>query len=417
MVTEEQKAAKEWLFARSAEGFTQEQIAKLLSPHLPPKGVNQATVGRMLLQCKANGYPTGITLKGITAFRECEKAEAERSARDEVAGEDEHVTTLPAAVQPAPTLATDDAQDFEPVIVEAPGPTLEERQAAQEKAFLARQAEVDRDIEAVYERLAAAGVVEAGHTDLHGDARLFHTYAIKFKYLDRGAEIVGFGPPGYECTCGETLSSHRSNVPWEWRLQEFAVAPGSDRPSRIGTRPTDWLPYEPCLDERWLRGEVLFAQLAVWRRARKMALQRWEDGKIPFWPSRDDIAFYEAVLQLETVLLGPPSMFLPWKPILDWQPLVFDHETQTVSMADALAHQHAKLRNAKRRARVEEIIEVAFTVAGYAGLLTIAALVATGVWVQDGWWSAAVSSPVGVLVSLAILLWLAKRPWPGSAAS
>ena len=411
------RAAKAWLLRRyHEEGQTQDQIAETLSSFVH-KGLVQTTVSRAFDRINEGGYPNGKVLRAITAFLGSGQGEADRSAQTECAGQAVLDVEPPAAVQSALRVATENAQDGEPVVVEVPGPTLEERQASQKEAFLARQAEVDLDIEAVYERLAAAGVVEDGHTEFHGDALFFHRYAIRFEYLDRGAEIVGFGPPGYECTCGDTLSSHRSSVPWEQRLQEFAVATGSDRPSRIGTRPTDWLPDEPCLDERWFRGEALCKKLALWRRVRKLTLTLWEERKAPFWPSRHDIDLFEAVLQIETDVIGPQEMLSPLIPILDWRPFVYDHEAQTMSIEDALAHQHTMLKNSKMRAFAKEVAYKIRIMVGYAGLLILAFLFAVGVWVQDLSWSGAVSSPAGVVVGLGMLMCLAWWPRSGTSAS
>ena len=411
------RAAKAWLLKRyNEDGQTQDQIAEILSPFVH-KGLVQTTVSRAFDRINEGGYPNGKVLRAITAFLGSGQGEADRSGQKEFAEQAVLEVEPPAAVQSALRVATENAQDGEPVIVEVPASTLEEIQAAQTAAFLARQAEVDRVIEAVYERLAAAGVVEAGHTELHGDARLFHAYAIRFEYLDRGAEIVGFGPPGYECTCGDTLSSHRSDVPWEQRLQDFSVAPGSDRPSMIGMRPTAWLSYEPCLDEKWFRGEALCKKLARWRRARKLTLKYWGKRKLPFWPSRHDIDLFEAVLQIETDVIGPQEMLSPLIPILDWRPFVYDHEAQTMSMDDALAHQHTMLKNSKMRAFAKEVAYKVGTMAGYVGLLILASLFAVGVWVQDLSWSGAVSSPVGVLVGLGMLMCLAWWPRSGTSAS
>ena len=417
MVDKEQKAAKAWLLARyNEDGLTQDQIAEILSPFVY-KGLVQTTVSRAFDRIDEGGYPNGKVLRAVTAFLGSGQGEADRSAQKECAEQAVLEVESPAAVQSAPRVATENAQDGEPVIVEVPAPTLEEIQAAQREEFLARQAEVDRDIEAVYERLAAAGVVEDGHTEFHGDASFLHTYAIKFEYADPMAEIVGFGPPDYECTCGSTLESHRKNVTLKQRAQEFAVAPGSERPSMIGMRPTAWISYEPCLDERWFRGEALCKKLALWRRLHKLTLQRWGKRTLPFWPSRDDIALFESALQIETDLLGPQHMLILEEQILDWWPFVYDHEAQTMSMDDALAHQHTSLRNSKRRACAEELMYKVLIMVGYAGLLSLASLVAVGVWVQDLSWSGAVSSPAGVLVGLAMLICLAWWPWPGSAAS
>jgi len=418
MATEKQRVSKAWLLAREAEGFTQDQIAEQLSPFLPPKGINQATIGRILIQSKEeDGYPTGKTLRGITALLECEEAEAERSVDEEGTGQDECVTTLPAAAQPVPHVVTEDAQHIERAFVETPGSTLEEKRTAQREKFLARQAEVDRDIEAVYKRLAAAGIVNEDSDEIYGDARFFHAYAIKFKYLDCGAEIVGFGPPDFECPCGSTLQSHRKNVSWEQRTQRFAVPPGSERPDSIGLRPTAMFSYEPCLDEKWLRGEVLYRKLTIWRRLRELTPQWWKEQQLPLWPSRSDITWFKAVLLLEAELLGPREMLMVIMPILDWRPFVYDHEAMTMSMDDSLAHQRAKLKSLKRRARIFTFIGKALNATGHLLLLSVAALVAAGVWVQDLWWSGAVSSPVAVLIVLALLAAFAWQPRTGSTES
>ncbi|MDE2715791.1 MAG: hypothetical protein OXI33_02105 [Chloroflexota bacterium] len=419
MADEAQKAAKAWLLARDAEGLTQDQIAEQLSPFLSPEGVHQTTVGRMLKRCKEEEgkYPIGLTLRGITALLECEKAELEQSADDEGTGQDESVTTLPAAAQPAPPVAIEDAEDVESIFTEVPGPTPEELRAEQREKFLARQAEVDRDIKAVYKRLAAAGIVDEDSNEIYGDALIFHKYALRFKYADPGAEIVGFGPPDFKCPCGYTLESHREKVLWEQRLQEFAVPPGSERPGKIGVRSTSWATYEPCLDERWLRGEDLHKKLTRWRRLVDLTPQWWKDKQLPWSPSPYDISWFEIVLMTETDLLGPNGMMTLWMPILDWKPFVYDHEAKTMSMDDALAHQRARLRRLKRRARFNEFMANVLVVAGYAGILSIATLVATGVWVQDLWWSGAVSSPAAVLLVLVVLICLARRPWPGPGAS
>ena len=100
-------------------------------------------------------------MKGITALLERKNSEEERARQQE------RVATPPSEVQSAPRVATEDVQVVEPV-VEAPGPTPEDILAANRRNFLERQAEVDRDIKDAYERLADAGVVEAGS---HGTSR------------------------------------------------------------------------------------------------------------------------------------------------------------------------------------------------------------------------------------------------------
>ncbi len=417
MADEAQKAAKAWLLARDAEGVTQDQIADKLSPFLPPKGIHQTTIGRMLERCKEEDrYPIGRTLRGITAFLEREESEAGRSVQEESAGQDERITTSPAAVQPASHVVTEDAQQVELVFVETPGPTLEEIQADRREKFFARQAEVDRDIKAVYKRLAAAGIVDEDSDEIYGDARLFHKYAFQFKYADLGAEIVGFGPPDFKCTCGSTLESHRENVSWEQRLQEFAVLPGSEWPDKIGLRSVHWVGLKPCLDERWFRGEDLARKLVHWRWLHRRMPQWLKERRLPWSPSCEDIDWFEEVLKTEEHLLGPQQMLMFEKRILDWRPFVYDHEAMTMSMDDALAHQRAKLKSLRRRARVFAFIGKSLNAAGHLSLLSVAVLVAAGVWAEDLWWSGAVSSPVGVFITLLVLICLVRRPWPDSAA-
>ena len=178
----------------------------------------------------------------------------------------------------------------------------EDREATRlgrEKRELAARRERTRDqIAKVAARLRRKGTIQ--DDTLHGDADYLLGIGADVVHYDAGAEIVAFAPDNLKFPCGWTAKQLRRGVTPEQRMRPTAFPPGSPRPYVIGERASSVVSFVVWPDEKWLYGSG-YPLVERWRKL--MARPLLDESNMPRLPTKEQVTWYEELLQVEVQLL------------------------------------------------------------------------------------------------------------------
>ena len=218
-----------------------------------------------------------------------------------------------------------------------------------------------RALREVNEGLEGEGIDTGGR--IHGDGVIYARTLEEFQYADPDAEHVAFVPDSHKFPGGWTGRELREGVSAEQRRSASLVPKGEERPEFIGIRSGNMVTVTPYPDDPPFWGELLDL-IDEWQWLFRRMPSWWKEGKVPQLPDVADVAWYEAILEVETDLLSRGICFE--QSIIDWG----DDWRESLDGARAVVDDLRRRSN--RRVMVEGLTHAAFKLRWVA--LTVAAL-------------------------------------------